>query len=248
MPASEADKAKAFNEAIKPVLEGVEGCNISVVSKLGAGDPYSTIKDLVPIQGEEPVELAHKQGEVWLLDFWATWCPPCQAPMAHNQAMLEKRGKDWEGKVRIIGISIDQTKDAVLKHCEAKKWMSPEHYHRAGSDCSKVYGVNGVPHVMLIDQNGKIAFKGHPANRKDLEADLDALSRGEELTGEGCGAAKKADAGEEKPEEGFKEMDTTALGTEISDLKTVFEDLSKDESMKELAKSFPRAFCVLVVQ
>jgi len=41
-----------------------------------------------------------------LLDLWATWCPPCQAPMAHNQHMLETR-KDWGDKVRIIGLSID---------------------------------------------------------------------------------------------------------------------------------------------
>ena len=76
--------------------------------------------------------------------------------------MLEKREKDWAGKVRIIGLSIDNTKEAVTKHVEAKGWNKVEHFHRDKSDCSKVYSVNGVPHVMLIDQYGKIVFKGHP--------------------------------------------------------------------------------------
>lgn len=57
--------------------------------------------------------------------------------MAHNQSMLEKRGAEWGKDVRIIGISIDNGKDAVVNHVEAKKWESVEHYHRAGSTCSK---------------------------------------------------------------------------------------------------------------
>jgi len=61
----------------------------------------------MPIKGDEEVNLEHKQGEVWLLDFWATWCPPCQKPMAHNQDMITRRGGDWGSNVRIIGLSID---------------------------------------------------------------------------------------------------------------------------------------------
>lgn len=91
--------------------------------------------------------------------------------------MLEKRAADWGDKVRIIGISIDQTKEAVVKHVDDKKWTSVEHYHRAKSECSKTYSVSGVPHVMLIDTKGNIAFKGHPANREDLEKILMLFSK-----------------------------------------------------------------------
>ena len=150
-----------------------------------------------------------------MLDFWATWCPPCQRPMAHNQEMLEKRGKDWGSNVRIIGLSIDGDKETVVKHCETKKWMSVEHYHRHKSDCSEVYGVRGVPHVMLIDKNGKIAFKGHPANRPDLEKDLDALLKGESLTGEGCGPAPQTDEAKPAVKEGFKKLDQDVVSKEL---------------------------------
>lgn len=118
---------------------------------------------------DTPVKLEHVKGQVWLVDFWATWCPPCQRPMAHNQEMLEKRGADWGNNLRIIGVSIDQAADAVVKHVDAKGWRKVEHYHRAGSKCSEEYGVRGVPNVMLIDTNGKIVFKGHPASRPNLE-------------------------------------------------------------------------------
>ena len=53
-------------------------------------------------------KLEHQQGQVWLIDFWATWCPPCQGPMAHNQEMLTKYADNDAWKcVRIIGISLD---------------------------------------------------------------------------------------------------------------------------------------------
>ena len=61
--------------------------------------------------------------------------------MAHNQEMLEKRKDDWAGKVRIIGLSIDQSKEKMVEHVNNKKWTSVEHYFRNKSDCSEVYGV-----------------------------------------------------------------------------------------------------------
>lgn len=130
--------------------------------------------------------------------------------------MLEKRAGDWGNKVRIIGVSIDQTKDVVVKHVEDKKWKSVEHYHRHESKCSATYGVSGVPHVILLDTKGRMVFKGHPATRKDLEADFDTLLKGEPLTGDGAwveGASDKAEkAGESAPKEGYKtDYDAAAI-------------------------------------
>ncbi len=85
--------------------------------------------------------------------------------MAHNQEMLVHHGQRWGDSVRLIGISIDQTPEAVVKHVKAKKWEKVEHFHRGGSDAEDDYGVKGVPHVALIDTHGKIAFIGHPAER-----------------------------------------------------------------------------------
>jgi len=137
-----------------------------------------------------------------LIDFWATWCPPCQRPMQHNQDMLTEHEAKWGDKVKIIGLSIDKDAATVKKHVEAKGWTKPIHYHRSGSDCSDVYSVRGVPHVLILDTNGMIAFKGHPANRKDLVQDFDDLLAGKTLTGEGC-----AQAGGDKPKEEGQEED-----------------------------------------
>lgn len=92
--------------------------------------------------------------------------------------------------MKIIGLSIDGDAATVKKHVENKKWLKPIHYWRSKSDCSDVYKVSGVPHVMLIDTQGKIVFKGHPANRPDLASDMTKLLAGETISGEGCAPAE----------------------------------------------------------
>jgi len=88
MPAE--DDAKATNAAkkVKELLEAekISKVKVDIKAQIGAGDPYKTITGVVDINKEDtPVDLTHVPGQVWLIDFWATWCPPCQAPMAHNQ-------------------------------------------------------------------------------------------------------------------------------------------------------------------
>jgi hypothetical protein len=122
--------------------------------------------------------------------------------MQHNEDMLTNNAEKWGDKVKIIGLSIDKDAETVKNHITDKGWLKPIHYWRSTSNCSDVYSVKGVPHVMIIDTNGKIAFKGHPANRPDLVADFDNLLAGKTLTGEGCGPSP-APAGAEAPE-GFK--------------------------------------------
>jgi hypothetical protein len=102
----------------------------------------------------------------------------------------------------------------MKSHIEEKKWTSVEHYHRHESTCSKTYSVNGVPHVMLIDTEGRLVFVGHPSARPNLEEDFDTLLKGERLTGKGAWVEQVAEAegvGDDL-EEGFKtECDVDAV-------------------------------------
>ena len=98
---------------------------------------------------------------------------------------------------------------------------------------------------MLIDTNGKIAFKGHPAMRPDLVADFNALLKGETITGDGTGPS--AGQGEEKANEG-KELDLEAVSKELEAFESTASEWAKDEEMKKLAAGMPRAFCVMELE
>ena len=65
--------------------------------------------------------------KVYLLGFWATWDDSCQQLLAHNQEKLE-RNPAWEGKVEIVAISIDDSKEIAQKRISEKGWTKISSY------------------------------------------------------------------------------------------------------------------------
>lgn len=80
----------------------------------------TSIPDLTPLTLEdgamtsgEDVTCEIREGEVVLLDVWATWCGPCQGPMKHNVEILKKQKETWKDKVRIVALSLDDNLESL---------------------------------------------------------------------------------------------------------------------------------------
>lgn len=122
-------------------------------------------------------KLSDLKGRVIALEFWASWCGPCQAPMAKMQTYRTKH-PEWGDKVELLAVSIDNTKDAALKHLKLKGWNNTQNaWAGDGGFKSKpaaAYGVRGIPSMFIIDADGKVSHKGHPM-RLDTPKLIDTL-------------------------------------------------------------------------
>lgn len=103
----------------------------------------------------EPVTLSALKGNVVLVDFWATWCPPCREEMPY----LVKLAKQYEGQgVRFVAVSnddLDEQKEAVAHFVEGLPDLKP--FAAFGTpEVSAGYLVRALPTLYVIDRQGNI--------------------------------------------------------------------------------------------
>ena len=110
----------------------------------------------VPDLNGNPLSLSALKGKVVLLDFWATWCPPCREEIPHFVELYSAhQGKGLE----IIGLSVDQGGAGVVTQFVKENKVS---YPVAMADMklTQAYGgIRGIPTTFLVDKNGRIAKK-----------------------------------------------------------------------------------------
>ncbi len=94
-------------------------------------------------------QLAQRRGKVVLVDFWASWCPPCRWAMP-ELADLYRRYKD-QG-VEVLGISLDTRTDAAERFL--KKNPVPYPVYRGDMGVKQVFRVVALPTLLIIGRDG----------------------------------------------------------------------------------------------
>ncbi len=91
------------------------------------------------------------KGEVVLLNFWATWCPPCRQELPSMVKLYEKFG----GKLKVVAISVDHDAEALASFVREHN-LPFTVLHDADSEVSRAYGVFRYPESFIINRKGQI--------------------------------------------------------------------------------------------
>lgn len=134
--------------------------------ELGAPAPPLQISDWV--KGSSITLEAGRGSKIHVVEFWATWCPPCRMSIPH---LTELQKKYADKGVTIIGVSTEDpgtVKPFVSKQGEAMAYTVAVDRDRATYDAyMKAFGVAGIPHAFVIDKEGRIVWHGHPMGNLD---------------------------------------------------------------------------------
>ncbi len=104
----------------------------------------------------KPVSLKDYRGKVVFLNFWATWCKPCEEEMPSMEALYQGlKGQPFE----IIAVSVDKDGSEAVANYVKKYGLSFTVLHDRKGAVKEAYKTTGVPETFIIDQNGIIAEK-----------------------------------------------------------------------------------------
>jgi len=126
--------------------------NLTAVNKTIAASDFE-----LQNMDEENVKFSDYRGKVVLLNFWATWCPPCVREMPSMERLQQQVGKD---SFRVVAVNQMESPDDVFAFTGQIE-LDPtfEILFDRVSKVSQAYAVRGLPTTYLIDKKGNIRYR-----------------------------------------------------------------------------------------
>ena len=119
--------------------------------KVGEVPPQALGKD----RKGNVIDLANYRGKVTIVTFWASWCGPCRRELpvlGHFQSVV---GSD---ALEVIAVNFKEPRDDFRAIVQANRKLGLTYVHDRNGDVSDAYGVVALPHMFILDHDGKVAF------------------------------------------------------------------------------------------
>nr|WP_026682735.1 thiol-disulfide oxidoreductase ResA [Priestia megaterium] len=122
------------------------------VYQIGDDAPDFKLKQINKNNKEEMIQLSDFEGKGVMLNFWGTWCKPCEEEMPYMQALYPK----YKDKgIEIIAVSLDNTELAVDSFIDKYDLTFPIPHDKTG-EVMDIYKVGPIPSSFFINPDGKI--------------------------------------------------------------------------------------------
>ena len=181
-PAQEEDILKPADPEVVPNKPADAEEFAVEAGSLGLGDAAPPLAVASIAQGDAVASTFSDDGQITVVEFWATWCPPCRDSMPHMSKLQDNYGD----KVRFIGFS-DEKPEVVDNFLEKKSgdktWAETVTYTLAmdkNGETSRRYmtgaGQSGIPTAFIVGRTGKLEWIGHPMS---MDEPLEKIVAGE---------------------------------------------------------------------
>lgn len=124
---------------------------------------------LLPASGSPSFHLQSAvKAQPIVLDFWATWCGPCQQELPHIEALSQK----YRGRVGVYGVNSSDP-PAIITPFAKQKGLTFPTLSDPSHSVAALYGADAIPLLVVIDTQGRVrlAVNGYDPN-EDIEASL----------------------------------------------------------------------------
>ena len=98
------------------------------------------------------ISLKDFRGKAVMLNFWATWCPPCRREMPSMEKLYSKIDKT---KIDIVAVNIQESKSTVSEFIRKNKYTFPVLADEEGKAAS-IYQIRSIPTTFIIDKKGYV--------------------------------------------------------------------------------------------
>ena len=161
---------RTTSSIVGPVLGMALGLFVGAIigDQVGGLIPMPESEHGIPLAGEvmniagtaldgQSFDLKQWRGKVVLVDFWATWCPPCLEELPVVQNAYARFHKDG---LEIVGVSLDESKDKLAKFVTEHEMPWPQMFFqdqpRWENPLVRKYDIKGIPTMFLLDREGQI--------------------------------------------------------------------------------------------
>ncbi len=140
------------------------------VGRVSIGEPSPDFT--LPLLDGSTTSLSALRGQVVILNFWATWCPPCEDELPDLQAVWEQY---QDQDVTLVGIAF-QEEQADVQAMASRFGLTYPLGIDEGDRIAAAFGITGVPETFVVDAQGQVAYIHiGPVTAVQLSQELDSL-------------------------------------------------------------------------